>query len=150
MINSSEAIQSLSSSSDEGLLEEIFEEMTGTVEFDFDVSVEFTYGNNSYWVPTPDYEIEELELFGIIEIGDEQTMFGKLISLTHEIGHCILDLEETYKDIDCVLFTESVAWYLGYNYMVSKGYRLDPSEYKEETKYAIELYRRSENARDVK
>ena len=57
------------------------------VEYDFNVSVEFVSGRNSYWVPTPPEEIVELDCYGIIDIGDDQSEFEKLISLVHEIGH---------------------------------------------------------------
>ena len=50
-------------------------------EYDFNISVEFTYGENSYWIPTPEEELEELECYGIIDIGDDQDDFEKLISL---------------------------------------------------------------------
>lgn len=150
MKNSSEDLQSLSSSLNKKELKEIYKKLVFIVENDFEVSVEKIYGDNSYWVPTPDCEIEELELFGVIEIGDDQTIFGKIISLTHEVGHCILHKEKTFNEINSVLFTEAVAWYLGYIYLQGLGYQLDLKEYQEATAHALELYRRSLNERDVK
>ena len=38
-------------------------------EYEFELSVEEISGPLSFWVPTPDDEVEELELFGIIELG---------------------------------------------------------------------------------
>jgi hypothetical protein len=114
------------------------------------VYVEYINGDNSYWVPTPDEELEEEEPFGIIEIGDDQSVFLKIVALSHEIGHCIFHKDGTFRSIDCTLFKESTAWYLGYHFMQEHGYFIDLHEYNKEVTYAIDLYRRSENARNVK
>lgn len=150
MNNSSEDLQSLSSSLSKKELKTIYKKIVWLVESDLEISVEKIYGDNSYWVPTPDFEIEELELFGVIEIGDDQTIFEKIISLAHEVGHCILHKEKTFNQINCVLFTEAVAWYLGFLYFQGLGFKIDLNEYQEATAQALDLYRRSLNERDVK
>ena len=150
MINLLVDTRNLSHSLSEKLLKEVFREMTFLVESSFDVSVEEIRGAISFWTPTPDDEVEELEIFGIIEIGDETTTFQKIVHLAHETGHAILHSDPYFKESTCVLFNESMAWYLGYHFLSEHGYVLDMKEYAEELEYALDLYRRSENARDAK
>jgi hypothetical protein len=149
MINLSVDTRNLSHSLSEEFLEEVFCEMTFLVESSFDVSVEEIYGDVSYWTPTPDDEIEELEIFGIIDIGDETSALQKIIHLTHEVGHVIYDMDELFKNVEDTMFCEATAWFLGYHFMAEHGYTIEMSEYQKEMKYAIKLYRWSENARDV-
>jgi len=150
MINLSVDTRNLSSSSSQETLSEALSELIELVESEFDVHVEYINGDNSYWVPTPDVEIEEEEPFGIVEIGDDQSDFLKIVSLSHEVGHCIFHKEGTFRTIDSVLFKESAAWYLGYHFIHEHGYFIDINEYNKEAAYALDLYRRSENARDAK
>lgn len=150
MTNLSEATRNLSSSLSPEILEEILSEMINIVEYELDVYVEEINGDNSYWVPTPDDEIEEEEPFGIIEIGADQSTMLKIIALTHEVGHCIFHREGTFRSAECVLFRESTAWFLGYHFMQDHGYFIDINEYNTEVEYSIDLYRRSENARNAK
>ena len=63
-------------------LQIVLEEMINLVEHSLEVNVEEIYGPTSFWVPTPDDEVEELELFGIIELGDETDVFDKIMHLT--------------------------------------------------------------------
>ena len=149
MINLSVDTRNLSHSLSEEFLEEVFHEMTFLVESSFDVSVEEIYGDVSYWTPTPDDEIEELELFGIIDIGDETTAFQKIVHLTHETGHVVYHMDELFRGTDDVMFTESLAWYLGYHFMAEHGYTIEMSEYQKEMRHALKLYRWSENDTDV-
>ena len=149
MIDLSVDSRSLTPSLENEYLELVFSEMTYLVEISFDVSVEEILGPISFWTPTPDDEIEELELFGIIDIGDETTPFEKIVHLTHEVGHVVYHMDKLFRDIEDVMFSESTAWYLGYHFMAEHGYHIDMSEYEKEIKYALKLYRWSENARDV-
>lgn len=149
MINLSVDTRNLSHSLKKEHLEEVFREMIFLAESSFDVSVEEIYGNISYWTPTPDDEIEELELFGIIDIGDETTPLQKIIHLTHEVGHVIYDMDELFRKVEDTMLCESIAWYLGYHFMAEHGYIIEMPEYQKEMKNAIKLYRWSENARDV-
>ena len=114
-----------------------------------DVSVEEIYGDVSFWTPTPDEEIEELELFGIIDIGDETTSLQKIMHLTHEVGHVIYHMDELFREVEDTMFCESTAWYLGYHFMAEHGYIIEMSEYQKEMKNALKLYRWSENDTDV-
>ena len=50
-------------------------------ECDFNISVELIKGDNSYWVPTPPEEVLELDSLGIVDIGDDQNDFEKLVIL---------------------------------------------------------------------
>ena len=149
MINLSVDTRNLSPSLSEELLEEVFCEMTFLVESSFDVSVEEIYGDVSFWTPTPDEEIEELELFGIIDIGDETTSLQKIVHLTHEVGHVIYHMDELFREVEDTMFCESTAWYLGYHFMAEHGYIIEMSQYQKEMKNALKLYRWSENDTDV-
>tara|TARA_R100001015_G_C4634274_1_gene200503 strand:- start:3092 stop:3502 length:411 start_codon:yes stop_codon:yes gene_type:complete len=131
-------------------LEIILTEMINLVEYSFDVNVEDIEGDNSYWIETPEDEIEELELFGIIEIGEDQCAFQKIISLTHETGHAIYHSDPYFKTNDNTLFRESLAWYLGYHFMAEHGYTIDPEYYDQDVARAIYLYVKSENTKDQK
>ena len=148
MINLSVDTRNLSPSLNKEHLQIILEEMICLVEYSLEVNIEEIYGPTSFWVPTPDDEVEELELFGIIEIGDEIGPFEKIIHLTHETGHAVYHMDPLFRDTKDTMFNESLAWYLGYHFMTDHGYIIEMSEYEKEMKNALKLYRWSENARD--
>lgn len=152
MIDLSADIRNLSSSLSQEILDEVLSDLIELAESELDVYVEFINGDNSYWVRTPEEELEEDEdlPFGIIEIGDDQPTFLKIVAFAHEVGHCLFYKDGTFEGVNCTLFTESAAWYLGYHFMQEHGYFIDIKEYNKELEYAIDLYRRSENARDAK
>ena len=111
------------------------------VEYDFEVSVEFINGLNSYWTPTPPDEIEVLGYTGIIDIGDDQDDYEKLISLVHEIGHVIFSDKNKFKEHRRVLlFEESLAWHMGYDYALTNGVHINIEEYMERVELALQLY----------
>ena len=111
------------------------------VEYDFEVSVEFINGLNSYWTPTPPDEIEVLGYTGIIDIGDDQDDYEKLISLVHEIGHVIFSDKNKFKEHRRVLlFEESLAWHMGYDYALANGIHINIEEYMERVELALQLY----------
>ena len=140
--NLSEDTQILSSTSKKTLLREKFETLAARVEYDFNVSVEFVHGDNSFWIPTPPEEVEECGHTGIIDIGDDQDDFEKLISLVHEIGHVIFnDRSKLQKHRRILIFEESLAWYLGYDYALAVGIEIDLKEYAERVEKAIKLYK---------
>lgn len=114
--------------------------MMERVEYDFEVSVEVTNGNNSYWTPTPEEELIDLGCFGIIDIGDDQSEFEKLISLIHEIGHVIFQGNKIMEHRRIQLFEESLAWHLGYDYALQYGVEIDLEEYAERVEIALNLY----------
>ncbi len=149
MINLSVDTRNLSSSSKKKHLEIVLSEMINLSEACFEINVEEIYGPMSFWVPTPDDEIEELELFGIIELGDELDVFHKIIHLTHEVGHVIYRMDQLFRNTKDTMFCESLAWYLGYHFMAEHGYIIEMEEYETHMKHALTLYRWSENARDV-
>jgi hypothetical protein len=109
-------------------------------EYDFEISVEFTNGDNSYWIPTPLEEVEDIGHNGIIDIGDDQSDFEKLVSLVHEIGHVVYDLERKNNSKRIIIFEESLAWYLGYDYALKRGIEIDLQEYAEKIEIALNLY----------
>ena len=148
MINLSVDTRSLSPSMSEEHLKEVLEEMIFLAESSFDLSIEECNGPSSFWVPTPDDEVEELELFGIIELGEDTTTFQKIVHLTHEVGHVIYHMDELFKNTKDTMFCEATAWYLGYHFMNEHGYTIKMSEYEKEMCFALKLYRWSENARD--
>mgnify|MGYP003387331736 CR=1 FL=1 len=113
-------------------------------EYDFNVSVEFINGENSYWTPTPLNEVIELDCKGIIDIGDDQSEFEKIISLVHEIGHVIFNDKNKLKEHRRILlFEESLAWHLGYDYALSSGIEINIKEYAERVEHALKLYKGS-------
>ncbi len=104
--------------------------------------MEFINGSNSYWTPTPPEEVEELGCFGIIDIGDDQSDFEKLVSLVHEIGHVIFaDKNRLKEHRRILLFEEALAWHLGYDYAFSNGVEIDLKEYAERVEFALKLYK---------
>ena len=108
---------------------------------DFDISVEFTSGSNSFWIPTPKSELLELDCYGIIDIGDDQPEFEKLVSLVHEIGHVIFQINNRLEGHRWDnLFEESLAWYLGYDYALRVGLEIDLKEYADRVEEALGLY----------
>ena len=110
-------------------------------EYDFEISVEFTNGSNSFWVPTPKQEIKELDCYGIIDIGDDQSDFEKLVSLVHEIGHVLFQINDKLSDDRWHnLFEESLAWYLGYDYALKNGVEINLQEYADRVQHALKLY----------
>ena len=149
MITLSVDTRNLSSSMSQEHLEQVLSEMIFLVECDFNVNVEESYSPASYWIPTPDDEVEELELFGIIELSTECTAFDKIIHLTHETGHVIYRMDRLFRNTKDTMFCESLAWYLGYHFMAEHGYIIEMKEYEAEMKHALKLYRWSENDRDV-
>jgi len=113
-------------------------------EYDFNISVEFANGENSYWIPTPLDEVEELGYIGIIDIGDDQSDFEKLVSLVHEVGHVIFNDENLFKEHRRILlFEEALAWHLGYDYALSNGVEINLKEYTKCVEVALQLYMRS-------
>ena len=111
------------------------------IEHDFEVSVEFINGLNSYWTPTPPEEIDELNIRGIIDIGDDQSEFNKLVSLIHEVGHVVFHDQSKLKEHRRILlFEESLAWHLGYDYALKVGVEINLQEYAECIESALKLY----------
>ena len=103
--------------------------------------MEFINGSNSFWTPTPPEEIEDLGITGIIDIGDDQSEFEKLVSLIHEIGHVIFNDKNHFREHRRILlFEESLAWHLGYDYALSNGVEIDLKEYTECVEKALQLY----------
>ena len=150
MINLSVDTRTLSSSLPKDHLETILSEMINLVEMSFNIIIEEIDGDNSYWTHIEEGDCEEMDIFGIIEIGQEQSPFQKIISVTHECGHVLHQMDPLFKDSKNILFNESLAWYLGYHFMDEHGYTIDIKEYRKEISYALNLYRRSLNAGDVK
>ncbi len=149
MINLSVDTRNLNSSMSEEHLKIVLSEMIYLVETDFNVNIEDSYDDISYWIPTPDNEVEELELFGIIELSEKISTFNKIIHLTHETGHAIYRMDPLFRDTKDIMFSESLAWYLGYHFMSEHGYIIEMEEYERELEHALKLYRWSENDRDV-
>ena len=148
MKKSSVAIQ-ISSSSSKKQLDDILEDMIDIVESDLWISVEDCYNDNSYWVPTPESEIDDCwDVIGIIEIDVNSDTMGKIISLTHEVGHYFLDQDGDFGGDNHTMFTESLAWYLGYKYFKRMGYVIDMAIYKREAHKCLTEYVRSLNEKD--
>ena len=143
------AIQ-ISSDTSPKKLSEMLEIMIEYVESDLCIIVEECEGDNSYWSPTPITLIEDLDHFGTIELGDQQSEFEKIISLAHEVGHCALESNINFGDFEEIIFKEAVAWFLGYEYFLSRGWEIDLEHYRESASIALNNYIRSLNERNVK
>ena len=123
----------------------MLEEMIEFIEADLCIIVEECAGDNSYWSATPIEEIEDIDHFGTIELGDQQSEFEKIVSLAHEVGHSILQANINFGDYEETIFKEAVAWLLGYEYFIEQGWTINISEYKDRTSTALKKYIRSLN-----
>ncbi len=141
MKNSSVVTVSSSSSSKE--LENCFKTMVELAEDELWVNIEFIHGFNSFWAATPIEELEEddHQPFGIVEIGDDQQLIAKIISLAHEVGHCLHKKSPTFKEIKDTMFSESIAWFLGYNWFFDRNIIIDMNDYQKSMVHALKLYR---------
>ena len=82
------------------------------VENDFWINVEDGFEGNCYWIPTPDHELDEEELVGIIEIDSSLEPFYKICALSHEVGHYFLHVErQRWNETNIVIReTRLVLW----------------------------------------
>lgn len=139
MNSSSVGILSSKSSSKE--LETAFQDMIYAAESELWVSVEFIHGSNSFWAYTPEEEMDEHEFVGIIDIGDDQGMMNKISALAHEVGHCLHHKHKQFNPVKDVMFSESIAWFLGYNWFFDRGIIINMAEYQNQMVQALEMYR---------
>ena len=116
--------------------------MIQTCEEELWVTVEFIHGSNSFWVPTPDEELEDdpYEIFGIIEIGDDQPLIKKITALAHEVGHALHRKHSNFSTVEDTMFSESLAWFLGYNWFHDREIFIDMEEYQQHMSEALDLY----------
>ena len=125
-------------------LEKVFQKMMEIAEEELWLSIEFIHGSNSFWMQTPPDELDEDEdqPFGIVEIGDDQKLIAKIIALAHEVGHCLHKKSVTFNEVTDTMFSESVAWFLGYNWFFDRNIVIDMGEYQKHMVVALELYRK--------
>ena len=128
---SNSSVDTLSSKSSSKTLSRAFEYMIAIAEEELWVSVEFVHGFNSFWCATPEEELDDDEFIGIIDIGDDLPM----------IGHCLHHKHKQFSPVQDVMFSESIAWFLGYNWFFDKGIIINMSEYQNQMAEALELYR---------
>jgi hypothetical protein len=140
MKNSSVVLVSSQSSSK--ILKECFESLINLAEHELWVSVEFIHGFDSFWVPTPKEELSALSDIGIIDIGDDQEMIHKIGSLAHEIGHVLHDQSRLLSPVQETMFSETIAWILGYNWCLDRGVEIEKNEYQAQMLEALMLYKR--------
>lgn len=138
---SNSSVDTLSSKSSSKTLSRAFEYMIAIAEEELWVSVEFVHGFNSFWCATPEEELGDDEFIGIIDIGDDLPMIEKLGALAHEVGHCLHHKHRQFSPVQDVMFSESIAWFLGYNWFFDKGIIINMSEYQNQMAEALELYR---------
>ena len=124
--------------------------MIEVIETDLCIIVEECSGVNSYWSATPLEEVEDLDHYGTIELGDQQSEFEKIVSLAHEVGHSILHAHPNFGGYEEIIFKEAVAWYLGYDYFAEQGWIIHLGQYKERASLALEKYIRSLNVKQQK
>ena len=138
---SNSSVDSLSSKSSLKTLSEAFDSMISIAEEELWVSVEFIHGLNSFWCATPEEELDDDEFIGIIDIGDDLPMIQKPGALAHEVGHCLHHKHKQFSPVKDVMFSESIAWFLGYNWFFDRGIIINMSEYQDQMAEALELYR---------
>ena len=119
------------------------EDLIEIVEEDLWISVEDSYEENSFWIPTPPED--DWDPVGIVEIDIKDSPFNKILSLVHEVGHYLLEQDDFFSKDNHIMFTESLAWYLGYKYFASIGLRINPEEYKQEASKCLAEYVNSLN-----
>ena len=144
MKRSSEVTQ-ISSSISEKKLNTILEEMILKVENNLWISVEDGFEDNSFWISIPpeDDDDEYWPSPGIIELDVNSSVFTKIVSLAHEVGHYFLEKDQSLGQGTHKMFEESVAWYLGHKYFESNGFLIDAEEYKKEMNECLDEYIRS-------
>ena len=86
--------------------------------------------------------IQKLSFLPQIKSGPHKDDFEKLISLIHEIGHVIFNDDNKFKNHRRILlFEESLAWHLGYDYALANGIEINLEEYAERVELAFNLYK---------
>ena len=120
------------------------EDLIELVEEDLWISVEDCYEENSFWIPIPPED--DWDPVGIIEIDVNDDPFNRILSLVHEVGHYLLEQDEDFGDEGHIVFTESLAWYLGYKYFKTIGYEIDAKEYIREASKSLTAYVKSLNS----
>ncbi len=143
MKKSSEVIQ-ISSNTLAKNLTQILGDLIERVEYDLWISVEDCYEKNSFWIPTPPED--DWDPVGIIQIDISDDPFNKILSLVHEVGHYLLEQDEDFPEDNHIVFTESLAWYLGYKYFKALGYEINAEEYIKETSKSLAAYVKSLNS----
>jgi len=137
---SNSSVDTLSSKSSSRTLSKTFDSMIAIAEEELWVSIEFIYGSNSFWAKTPEEEMDHYEVTGIIDIGEDQSTICKIMSLAHEIGHAIHDSDEHFANVKHTMFSESIAWLLGYKWCADRGFVIDMSEYKQMMSKCLNMY----------
>jgi len=120
--------------------------MIDIVEHDLWISVEDCFDENSFWIPTPPED--DWDPVGIVEIDVNDDPFNKILSLVHEVGHYLLELDEDFHEDNNVVFMESLAWYLGYKHFKALGFEINIEEYKLEASKSLNAYARSLSGKD--
>ena len=122
------------------------EDLIELVEEDLWISVEDCYEENSFWIPIPPED--DWDPVGIIEIDVNDDPFNRILSLVHEVGHYLLEQDEDFPEDNHIVFTESLAWYLGYKYFKALGFEIDREEYMAEASKSLDAYARSINEKN--
>ena len=127
-------------------LNQIMEDLIELVEEDLWISVEDCYEENSFWIPIPPED--DWDPVGIIEIDVNDDPFNRILSLVHEVGHYLLEQDEDFPEDNHIVFTESLAWYLGYKYFKALGFEIDREEYMAEASRSLDAYARRINEKN--
>ena len=115
------------------------------VETEFWINVEDGYEGNCYWIPTPDDELDEEEMIGIIELDVDLEPFEKICALSHEVGHYFLHVDKQRWNETNTVIKETLAWYLGHEYFKATGYIIDIIEYGKQASIYVDAYARVAN-----
>jgi len=60
--------------------------------------------------------------------------------LVHEIGHAIHSRDKHFKKVHRTMFSESLAWFLGYKWAAKRGFVIDMTCYSEMMNRCLEMY----------
>ena len=116
----------------------------------------FAFNRGMWWRQllldtNPTLLVEEEGHYGTIEIGDQQNEFEKIVSLAHEVGHSILHANmDNFGNYEEVIFKESIAWFLGYDYLMEQGWLINLTEYKDRVSVALDKYVQSLNDKNFR
>ena len=58
----------------------------------------------------------------------------------HEIGHAIHDRDKHFMNTKETMFSESIAWFLGYKWCAHRGFVIDMDEYKQMMSKCLNMY----------
>ena len=78
----------------------------------------------------------------------EQAIIEKYAPEIKQAVQNLLEQDEDFPEDNHIVFTESLAWYLGYKYFKALGFEIDREEYMAEAAKSLDAYARSINEKN--